>query len=295
MNKLWDRTRGIFGNPPALGKVWERQFDFFDDELQRLCRTPWSEIDFSDLWFYYHDLAFVELQPEVFAYLFPVCLMAWHDSLMKSESCGVGDAEFHFGIHQGHVLEKMMTPAQRMAVVEFFRDSFLSRLDQERGFVYRGSKTPAYGWMCRFNSLGIVMPRIDMLWKSWWALKTAGRAVAAIEYLSGLIYPLGQNPLFPAWTPQEGGGDPPLLGHDSNIVDSGWMAENTSFLRAILTPEFVEDALHRAVKSLTTQPEYELVKQLEHDFRDHLNIVHARVKKLPDLLSRLHLGNSWSE
>src|SRR6266404_4503753 len=86
MNISWDRARSIFGNAAIPGQVWERQFDSFDEELGRLCRTPSSEIDFSDLWCYYHDLAFVELQPEVFAYLFPVCLMAWHESLMDNTS-----------------------------------------------------------------------------------------------------------------------------------------------------------------------------------------------------------------
>src|SRR6266853_497341 len=137
------RARGIFGNASPPRDVWERQFDYFDDELRRLCTTPWSEIDFSDLWFYYHDLAHVKLQPEVFAYLFPACLMAWHQSLMDNTGCGVGDAEFHNGVLLGNVFQKMMTPDQQMQVYQFFKDSFLARLDQERGFVYRGSKTPA--------------------------------------------------------------------------------------------------------------------------------------------------------
>src|SRR5258707_1062720 len=134
MNISWDRVRGIFGNAPVPGEVWERQFDSFDEELRQLCATPSSEIEFSDLWCYYHDLAFVELQPEVFAYLFPVCLMAWHESLMDNTSCGVGDAEFHNSIFLGNVFQKMMTSSQRVEVYQFFKDSFLARLDQERGF-----------------------------------------------------------------------------------------------------------------------------------------------------------------
>jgi hypothetical protein len=295
MSISWERARGIFGNSASPRSVWERQFDFFDDELRRLCSTPWREIDFGDLWYYYHDLAFTQLQPEVFAYLFPVCLMAWHDTLMRNVSCALGDAEFHFGVHQGRVFEKMMTLGQRTAVFEFFKDSFLARLDQERGFVYRASNTPAYGWMCRFNSLGIVMPRIDLLWDSWWAIETPGRAVAAIEYLSGLIYPTGQNPLFPAWNAQDGGGDPPMFGHDSSIADSGWMDENTSFLRDVLTPGFVVEMLRRAVRSLATEAEYQLARQLEDDLPNRLNVVEARVTQLPALLSKANVATTWTE
>ena len=77
----WQRARRIFNYPKPPSSVLERQFDYFDDELQKLATTPYDEIDFGDLWYYHHDLAYVELQPEVFAYLFPVCLMDWHITL----------------------------------------------------------------------------------------------------------------------------------------------------------------------------------------------------------------------
>ena len=71
----WDRARAIFGYPDPPTEVTESQFDGFDDALRRLATTPYDEIDFSDLWYYHHDLTYMELQPDLFAYLFPVCLM----------------------------------------------------------------------------------------------------------------------------------------------------------------------------------------------------------------------------
>jgi len=71
----WTRVRAIFNDPKLPEHIWQSQFDGFDEELQRLARTPYDEIDFSDLWYYHHDLAYVDLQPDLFAYLFPVCLM----------------------------------------------------------------------------------------------------------------------------------------------------------------------------------------------------------------------------
>ena len=64
--------------------------------LHKLAQTPWEKIDFSDLWYYHHDLAYVELQPELFAYLFPVCLMDWHMTLLQNVSCSHGDSEFRY-------------------------------------------------------------------------------------------------------------------------------------------------------------------------------------------------------
>jgi hypothetical protein len=121
----WDRVREIFGHPEPPEEVWERQFDCHDDVLHRLARTPYSEIDFGDLWYYHHNLAHVELQPDLFRFLFPVCLMDWHHSLAQNNACSHGGSEFHYGVHRGRVLETMVTPAQRFAIYEFIRDSFL--------------------------------------------------------------------------------------------------------------------------------------------------------------------------
>ncbi len=192
----WERLRVMFDDPRPPVSVWERQFDGFDEELQRLARTPYEEIDFHDLWYYIHDLAHVELQPDLFHYLFPVCLMDWHRSLRDDDFPNHGDADFHWSLQHGRVLEKMLTPERREAVDEFFRDSFLERLDAERGFVFSRNDRNPFAWIRRFNTLGVLMPRIDLVWEAWWALETPGRAVAALEYVSGLMeYQGDQSPV----------------------------------------------------------------------------------------------------
>jgi hypothetical protein len=70
-------VRRIFGDPRPPVVVTEPQFDGFDEKLRRMARTRWEELDFSDLRYYHHDLACVELEPDLFDYLFPVCLMDW--------------------------------------------------------------------------------------------------------------------------------------------------------------------------------------------------------------------------
>ena len=285
MDISWDRVGRIFGHPKPPAEVWERQFDYFDEVLHKLARTPWEKIDFAELWYYHHDLAYVELQPELFAYLFPVCLMDWHETLLQNVGCSHGDSEFHYGIHQGQVFERMLTSQQLVSVFEFFRDSFLVRLDRERGFVYRDSKTPAYGWMGRFNSLGGIIPQIDLLWDSWWSLDTPGRAVAAIQYCSGLMYFEGENPLFGNWTPESGGGGPCLWGNDTLIFDMSWLSENVTFLQKTLSAQFVADKLEEAVALLAGEPEHKQVKQVESDLDQYMEIIQSRVKELPSLLA----------
>ncbi len=292
----WGRACNIFGNPHPPKQVWEQQFDHFDDELQRLARTPYKELSFSDLWYYHHDLAYVELQPDLFAYLFPACLMDWHLTLMRNEACSHGDSEFHYGIKQGKVLERMLTPQQRQDVYEFFRDSFLERLDAERGFKQSGSKTPAYGWLHRFNSLGLVMPHIDLLWSSWWNVETPGQAVAVLQYSSGLIYFAGENPLFDAWTPDRGGGGPYLWENDSGIYDTGWLEPNVDFVRQTLSVEYVLKQAALAAERLATEPEGDLARSISLDAQTNHELLECRIKELPVLLGgeRANGIDGWS-
>ena len=269
----WERAAAIFGNPKPPKTVWEKQFDYNDDDLQRIARTPYEQFDFKDLWYYYHDLAYSKLQPDLFAYLFPVCLMHWHVTLQRNRGCGQGDADFHYGLRQGDILRQMLTPEQRLAVYQFFRDSFLERLDIERGFVRNHSKTPAYGWFHRFSDLGETIPRLDMIWNSWWTMKTPGQAVAVLQYVSGLMYEASENPAFDVWTKEKGGGPPPR----SSYCSSKWLDENVRFLRATLTTDYVLERVTVAVDRLRAEHESALARQFESDLKPRLHRVHRRI------------------
>lgn len=95
------------------------------------------------------------------------------------------------------VLEKMLTLQQRSEIGEFFRDSLLDRIDLEREVELAGKAASVpHGWISRFNSLGIVIPVIHNAWNAWWSLETVGRSVAAIQYLSGLMYFEGDDAIF---------------------------------------------------------------------------------------------------
>src|ERR1700686_2968547 len=136
------QARKIFNFPRPPAVVWEKQLDYCDDQLERVAQMPWQDIKPDDLWYYIHDLgAGGELQPEVFAYLFPVCMIYWRQTLLMNQACSVGNADLHEMIIRGRILERMGTPEQRKAICAFFIDSFLDKLDEERGFEFPGMET----------------------------------------------------------------------------------------------------------------------------------------------------------
>lgn len=281
----WRRLREIFGNPPLVNNVTQRQFDYNDDKLKELGRTPYNQVSFDDLWYYHHDLAYSELQPELFAHLFPVCLMDWHLTLQANRACSHGDSEFHYGIIQGNVFDTMLNKSKRAQVEEVFRDSFLYRIDQERGFIYSGASTPANRWIFRLNSLGLFLEALPQLWKDWWGVATPGRAVALLQYCSGFMYFEGENPLFEAWDPDQGGGGPYLWEHDANVYDRGWTEANLLFLRNFLTVDQVGQGIREATARLQHEPEREIADQINAEVEVRRDLIETRVTELPTLLA----------
>lgn len=276
----WERALAIFGNPLPPKTIWERQFDRADDALRRLASTPHEKI--TDLWCYYHDLAHVELQPELFEYLFPACLMDWHSTLMNHLPCSAGDSEFHYGVHKGKVFEKMLSPVRREQVMEFFRDSLVERLERQHVFATVRNRFPSTSWICRLNSLGIILPNIELIWNELWLLDTPGRAIAALQYLSGLMYFDGENPLFQEWF----GESPSLCRNDSFIFHDGWPDNNAGLLTATLTPAFVRNTVPKAVTLLQGHPEFKKAKKMESDLEraECQKLIEVRVAELPVLL-----------
>lgn len=292
-SRAWVRVRAIFGNPEPPREVWQRQFDDLDYKLKQLAETPYKQIDFNDLWCYYHDLAYQQLQPDLFAYLFPVCLMDWRQSLLANEACSHGDSEFHLGILRGRVFERMLSSRQLKEVRDFFRDTFLERLDLIESFDTHQPQNPANSWISRFNSLGLIIP-IQEVWEQWWSLLTPGRAIAALQYCSGLMYREGENPIFLAWTPERGGGGPYLLDNDSLIHDSGWLAENVSFLSEKLTLDFITHKIEGAVARLVRHSEAAIPIKIQNDLPESFRLVNARTAELPRLLSQSGRKGAWA-
>lgn len=279
----WQRLRDVFGNPPLAWNVTERQFDYDDEKLKELGRTPHDRINFNDLWYYHHDLAYVELHPELFAHLFPVCLMDWHLTLQANEACSHGDSEFHYGIIQGNVFDTMLTERQRVQVEEVFRDSLLYRIDQE----LKVSESPAQAlaWIARLNSLGLFLTTLPQLWSDWWRVITRGQAVALLQYCSGLAYFDAENPLFAKLNLRRGEGGPWMWENDSYLRDRGWADANVTFLREFLTVDRVIAGAQQAAAQLQEGPEGAAAAKMSGDLASRRELIAARVDALPKLLA----------
>ena len=200
---------GVLGPVKKPETVWQKQFDDNNANLVEMSRMDWDQIPDDYMKYCFHDMAYVVLQPDLFRHFFPACLRFWYETLMGNRSAAAGEAEFHYGLMQGNVLEKMLSENERQSVNDFFTDGMLDRIEAERGLVcnkaeqYIPGETYADGWIWRINSLGIVTPVIRQIWEEWWNLDNPGKAVCALSYASGLVYFNGENPIYGERTPAQ--------------------------------------------------------------------------------------------
>lgn len=291
-----DRMVGVLGPAPKPQRVWEEQFDYNDEALAQMAQMDWDRVPDDYFWYYFLDLAYVDLQPDLFRHLFPVCLKYWYDTLMRNESAAYGDGDFHYALIHGQISEKMLSESERQSLWDFFRDGFLDRIEAERGFFYEhwrdrmlSSSKSANAWIFRFNTLGIVAPVIEQIWEAWWTLDHPGKAVCAVMYASGLVYLKGENPIYGVWTPEDGGGGPYLTEIDSSIFNWAWRDDNLAFLRKTLSVDYVTQKLDQAARILSDCPEAALARRVAHDARTRKDVIEIRIDDLLENLPRVQL------
>lgn len=288
------RMIDVLGKAPKPIKVWEQQFDGFNAELAEMAQMDWDKIPEAYLWYYFHDLAYVELQPDLFRYVFPTCLKYWHETLMRNDSAERGDSEFHYAIMRSNFIDKMLTDKERERLNNFFQDSFLDRLESQQSFKHTGklgetSSKDQHAWIWRFNTLGIVSPLIKPIWDSWWSLDHPGKAYCAVLYMSGLIYCNGENPLYGAYTREHGGGGAYLSEDDATIFDYAWREDNLSFLKGTLSVEYVFQKLEQAGQMFRSPDDVKIVTQTMSDAKERRDIIEIRIGDLITNLAKVQL------
>lgn len=278
-----DRIRALFGNArPVRGHIWEAQFDGCDRDLHDLARTPWDELFTKSFWAYFHDLSWVELQRDVFAYLFPACLVMAQRRLVEGyQGVGVGDSDLMSALSKQNwqtvCTRKEIAGTQRLLI-----DGMLDRLDRQSGFhdfVYDGSAADPisrFNWIGRFNSLGYILPSIESLWTEWWAMQTPGQAIAAVEYTWGLASPEDseEDPDLPY--PINGISSEP----DGNIFFRSWEAANQQFLAETLTYDYFVQKVEHAISALEGCDEQRVAINVRSKINALRPILEQRIEEL---------------
>ena len=290
------RALGTRTSPPALT---QRAFDGDDGHLRRLIKlAPEQPASASDLWDYAQDLLYSEIQAPLLLYLLPWCLEAWHDDLRGTHhEYGAFVEHFYPVLADRGIFDNLLTPAQTDAVSSFIRESLLEEIDDQRGLAYRGTNARPYRWVTALTTYGVLLPDIERAWSAWWSIDTVGRAVAAIQYASALMYPDDENPIFAPWTREEGGGPPALWDFGGHLYTHCWLPPNVECLRRTLSVTAIGNLLTRATSRLRGQPEHGMAAFVFTDLPSCTERLGRRCDELPALLAVTQQPNvplTWS-
>jgi hypothetical protein len=271
--------------PPK--KITQEAFDGDSKHLDRLVQLrAGDQPEVRDLWKYTQDLMYTEIQGPLLAYVLPFCLEAWHGDLHGTNSGYGGFVEQLYPVLANkHVFDRHLMPAQSAAVSEFMRDSILAEIDDQRGLTYQGTSARPYRWITALTTQGVLTRDMDRLWTAWWSIDTVGRAIGAVQYISCLMYPVNENPVFAPWTPDGGGGPPCLWEFGGHLYTHRWLEENVHFLRQLLNPQGACAVLTRAVTQLVDQTEHKVALDVQADLPLCAETLASRCIELPDLLA----------
>lgn len=283
MDTLWREL----GSPSPPDEITQEAWDSDDGHLRRLARLrPGQRANAQDLWAYTQDLQYTEIQGHLLVYLLPFCLTAWREYLRGVSNEYGGFVEWFYPVLANcRIFDTDLTPEQGAAVSEFMRQSILEEIDDQRGLSYRGTKARPYRWIGALMTYGVIRPDIERLWNAWWSLETVGGAVAAVQFISCLMYSEYENPVFAPWTSNEGGGPPVLWEFEGHLYTNRWIESNVDFLKPTLAVSHVTDVLKRAVDRLTGQQEHDASEVIRDDLPMCIETLEARCSELPQLLS----------
>jgi len=258
---------------------------------------PGERAEAEDLWNYVHDLLYTKIQSSLLVYLLPFCLEAWRDDLKGNYGYG-GFVEYLYPVLANRkIFDEHLNENQAAVVSAYMHETILEEIDDQRGLAYQGSNAKPYRWIRALTTYGVLRPDMASLWTAWWSIESVGRAVAANQYISSLMYPENENPVFAPWTPDNGGGPPCLWEFEGHLYDHCWQAPNIKFLQGVLKVDNVSNVLCRCVERLADQPEQALATQIQADFPLLNDIVQARCIELRRLLETIDSPNKplqWS-
>jgi hypothetical protein len=149
MTSAVDKVRRAFGNPQKPTAIWQEPFDHNSSHYKRLCNlvgkppTGFDLVDYSD------DIHYQEsLQPDLFKFLFPLCLESWRQYLLEDKSeYGAFAEHFELTLSRRSYCPKLLSETEHEAVIDFFVDCILERMSRESSLSHRGMGASPHKWV----------------------------------------------------------------------------------------------------------------------------------------------------
>jgi hypothetical protein len=285
------RALSVGGRPRPPGVVTQQQFDGNDDALRRLA-DPREEPSDGDLVEYALDLKYVQLQPDLFAWLFPRMMEVWRRYVL-TDTEHLWIDEFYGAMAMRPEVFGFGGKKRKHVVHHYMAEVVIGRIDRTAP-LHPDRSRGTYSLFDHLSVLGIINPEYAEFWQAWWDLSTPGRCRVAIQWASTLMFFDEDNPIFPPWTPYGGGGAPVLWDHHGMIFDQGWSSANVSFIERQLSVQYLRERLRKAADRLRSEHDGPLAEAVWNAFDDCEPLLASRIRELPALLRGYGHDRAWT-
>jgi hypothetical protein len=250
------RLRKIFNKPKPPSVIIEEQFDGDQEKLERLASKQWHEITDDDFSCYLDDLNYVNLQGDLFDYLFPVLLIRWWEC--QQSGARFPRMYFYNAILNGRLLDQRMNSNRKELFLDWMTDAYLEGIANWGGHLstryVHGSEYNLGQPLMTFNALGESVPMVGKLLHQLSQVSNLGQAQWWLVFGTGIAWNENDSPFIPGWDRDSGGGGVYLTESDSDIYDSGFTSENLYAMQEIITPDLLCSCLQSAAHHLQGSP-----------------------------------------
>jgi len=291
------KLRRAFAGIVPPNRITQEPYDSSPQHLRRLARLqPGDRAEIRDLWEYTQDLLYGgEIQTSLLAFVLPFCMEGWREDLRGTDGYGGFVEQLYPVLANKHVFGQHLKPEATSAVSDFMCESILEEIDEQRGLRFSGVASRSYRWIRALTTYGVLLPGIERLWNQWWSTKTVGKAVAAVQYISCLMYSVNENPVFAPWTPDHGGGPPCLWEFEGHLYSNCWLESNVNFLKKRLSVEAARTVIEQSVEKLANEPEQEMALEIQKDWPLCEETVASRCEQLKRTLATVSEPGKLSE
>lgn len=290
----------IVGASVKPKKITQKVFEYDSNNahIVRLCElNNNAKPSPGDLYDYIQDIKYGdEIQKDLLKFLLPICLSAWREYLVNNNESYVGYIEeFSSFLAEKELYPAILSKAEYESVIKFYANSILDRMDCENKLYHKGMGATPYKWVSSLGSYCVIFPDLKYVWEHWWDMKTEGRILCIVQYISCLMYDETSNPIFAPWTSNEGGGPPLLWECDGNIFNKTWKTGNIEFIKSILTKDYVYNSLVKACQMLRDDENKAITQKMVNAFQSQKEILKYHIKRLPEVVSKSVNSLSWDD
>jgi hypothetical protein len=288
------RLKRIFGDPLPPRRVRQKQFDGAQADLIRTAAKPWHELDQLDYWRYLNDLCYVDLQQDLFDYLFPGFLVRWWEGQLNRLGGPGGVPDIYQAIDHGQLLARMMNEPRRQQVQDWMSDAYIEGVDawsNNLSVVYNPEgPDDLHGPLSSFHALGLSVPVTRVILRRLGEVSTIGRAQWWLVFATGIIWNENECPAVPKWTPDGGGGGVYLTATDASIYKHGYLGENLDAIKAFLDYDRLIQMIERSAEQIPSRPHGDWARVTREECLAQPQRVEARITNLINLLWQPEFG-----